>query len=97
MLLAFHPFQSNAATTKATATVTVSKSANEAEAAQAKVLMLRLNEINAMDKSTLNSSEKKNLRNEVRSIKDQLKDLGDGIYISVGAVIIILLLLIILL
>jgi hypothetical protein len=56
----------------------------------------RLNEIYAMDKSSLNSSEKKDLRKEVRTIKDQLRHQG-GIYLSVGAIIIIVLLLILLL
>ena len=56
----------------------------------------RLNEIYAMDKSSLNFSEKKDLRKEVRTINDQLRQQG-GIYLSVGAIIIIVLLLIILL
>ena len=64
---------------------------------QAQVLLSRLEEINAMDKSTLNSSEKKVLRKEVRQIKSQLRDIGGGVYLSVGAIIIIILLLILLL
>ena len=94
LLLAFQPFQLNAETTSPSSTLAVPK---PAESAEAKVLLLRLDEINSLDKSNLKPSEKKDLRKEVRSIKQQLKDLGDGIYISVGAVIIILLLLIILL
>jgi hypothetical protein len=65
--------------------------------AEVKALLLRLDEINAMDKSELKSPEKKDLRTEVRSIKHQLSEYGDGLYLSVGAIIIILLLLIILL
>jgi hypothetical protein len=65
--------------------------------AEAKALTLRLDEINAMDKSELKASEKKNLRKEVRSINHNLKTIGGGVYLSVGAVIIIVLLLIILL
>lgn len=49
-----------------------------------------------MDKSNLNSSDKRILRKEVRSIKQQLKEMSGGVYISAGALIIILLLLIIL-
>jgi hypothetical protein len=49
-----------------------------------------------MDKSELNSSEKKELRKEVRKINAELRSTGNGIYISVGAIIIILLLIIIL-
>lgn len=92
-LLTFQPLQSNAAN-KAPSEV-VSKPADEAKA---KALLLRLDEINAMDKSDLKSPEKSILRKEVRSIKNQLNELGGGgVYISVGAIIIILLLLIILL
>ena len=70
---------------------------NPMESAQAKVLINRLEEINALDKKGMASSEKKELRKEVRTIKRELNDLGGGVYISVGAIIIILLLLIILL
>ena len=69
----------------------------ETKTETAKALVLRLNEIKAMDKSQLSVTEKKELRREVKGIRGQLKDSGDGIYISVGAVIIILLLLILLL
>jgi len=61
-------------------------------------LNIRIHEINNMDKSNLNASEKKELRKEVQSMKKMIKHSGGGgIYISVGAIIIILLLLIILL
>ena len=65
--------------------------------AEVKVLLNRLDEIKAMDKSSLNSSEKKELRKEVRAIKAELKSTGNGIYLSVGAIIIVILLLILLL
>ncbi len=94
MLLAFQPYQSSAATVTTPITADAPK---PAESAEAKTLTLRLDEINAMDKSNLSSSEKKSLRKEVRSIKKQLSELGDGLYLSVGAIIIIILLLIILL
>jgi len=64
---------------------------------EVKVLLLRLDEIKAMDKSNLTSSDKKVLRKEVRAIKSTLRSTGNGIYLSVGAIIIIILLLIILL
>lgn len=67
------------------------------KSAKANALLIRLDGINAMDKSTMTSSEKKQLRKEVRSIKNQLGEIGGGVYISVGALIIIILLLIILL
>ena len=65
--------------------------------AEVKALLLRLDEIKAMDKSELNASEKKALRKEVRAIKTTLKSTGNGVYLSVGAIIIIILLLILLL
>ena len=65
--------------------------------AEVKVLLNRLDEIKSMDKSSLNSAEKKELRKEVRAIKAELKSTGNGVYLSVGAIIIIILLLILLL
>ena len=56
-----------------------------------------MNEIKAMDKSSLNSSEKKDLRMELKSMKKEMKHAQNGVYLSVGAIIIIILLLIILL
>ncbi|WP_339655432.1 hypothetical protein [Flavobacterium frigidarium] len=57
----------------------------------------RLEEIKEMDKSDLSRVEKKELRKEVRTIKADLKSTGNGVYLSVGAIIIIVLLLILLL
>jgi hypothetical protein len=68
-----------------------------AQAERTKQITDRLYEIKAMDKSSMSKSEKKSLRKEVRSMKQELRDGNNGIYLSVGAVIIILLLLIILL
>lgn len=65
--------------------------------AEVKIMLNRLDEIKAMDKSSLNSSEKKELRKEVRAIKAELKSSGNGVYLSIGAIIIIILLLILLL
>lgn len=93
-LLAFYPTQSKATTTVVPTTLAVE---NPAEAARAKTLLLRLDEIKAMDKSDLKSSEKRVLRKEVRAIKHELQTMGSGVYISVGAIIIIILLLILLL
>lgn len=68
----------------------------ESEAYAAK-LINRLEEIKAMDKSNMTRSEKKALRKEVRSIKEELKTAGGGVYLSIGAIIIIILLLILIL
>jgi len=94
MALTFQPLQSKAAANAASSSTSVSK---PAEAIEAKALLKRLNEINMMDKSTLNSAEKKNLRMEVLTIKHRLNSVGGGVYLSAGAIIIIILLLIILL
>jgi uncharacterized membrane protein YraQ (UPF0718 family) len=68
------------------------KSANELRAQE---LTNRLIQIRDMDKSTLTTSEKKELRKEVKEIKKEKR--RTGIYLSIGAVVIIVLLLIILL
>ena len=67
-----------------------------ANRAQATLLYNRLVAIKKMDKSQMSSSEKKELRTEVRSIRKQFKELAGGVYLSTAAVIIIILLLIIL-
>jgi hypothetical protein len=64
---------------------------------EVKVMVNRLEEIKAMDKSEMKSSEKKELRKEVRTIKRNLRSSHGGVYLSLGAVIIIVLLLVILL
>ena len=65
--------------------------------AHVQIQLDRLNEIKAMDKSDMTSSEKKALRKEVKVIKSSLRDSNSGIYLSVGTIIIIVLLLILLL
>ncbi|TVQ07217.1 MAG: hypothetical protein EA361_18655 [Bacteroidetes bacterium] len=70
-------------------------SAETAQTAYAYALEERLNQINDMDMSAMSSSEKNELRKEVRAIEKQQR--GGGIYISVGAAILIVLLLILLL
>lgn len=65
--------------------------------AEVKVMLDRLKEIKEMDKSNLTSSDRKELRKEVRTIKSNLKAAGNGVYFSVGAIIIIILLLILIL
>ncbi len=77
--------------------IAISSETKEKEAAEAEVLLNRLNEIKAMDKSNLSSMERKELRSEVKVTKERLKDIGGGVYLSVGAIIVILLVLIILL
>jgi|GEM_PF-1178912 len=62
---------------------------------QSKVLVTRLDELKAMDFSSLSFREKRAVKKEVRTIKRQLNSIeGRGLYLSAGAIIIIVLLLI---
>jgi hypothetical protein len=94
LLLAISPVQAKAAVTDPPSAIVIVK---PEESPEVKSLLLRLDEINAMDKTDLTSPEKKDLRVEVRDIKKQLSEADGGLYLSVGAIIIILLLIIILL
>ncbi|MEI7508444.1 MAG: hypothetical protein WCJ62_03165 [Flavobacterium sp.] len=96
ILLASFLFVSPTTTAAEKAPITAVTNANDVPA-DVKIMLSRLDEIKAMDKSALNASEKKVLRKEVRVIKSALRSSGNGIYLSVGAIIIIVLLLIILL
>jgi len=93
LMLALSPMQLNAKTEIKQETVVSSKSINQTEA---DALVVRLNEINDLDKSNLTKTEKSVLRNEVLSIQDQLAN-SPYIYISGGALLLIIILLIILL
>ncbi|MGV8945587.1 MAG: hypothetical protein ACOH1N_04105 [Lutibacter sp.] len=64
--------------------------------AEIQVMLNRLEEIKEIDKSDLSRAEKKELRKEVRAINTEIRSSNNGIYISVGAIIIILLLIILL-
>ena len=101
MLLLFAPTQLMAETGTKTVSTTTNATVKSDDAT---AMVVRLNEIKAMDISTLSSAEKRELRKEVRGIKSELKtnsesykNTGGGVYISVGAAIVIVLLLILLL
>ncbi len=79
------------------ASVVVIPSDSTTDAAIASKMMLRLNEIQTMDKTTLSTSDKKELRKELNKMKKQAGDLDKKVYLSVGAIIIIILLLILIL
>jgi hypothetical protein len=66
VLLSFTPTQLKAAEETKTVSVAAAKTIESTDAAQ----LARLEEIKAMDMSTLNRSEKKELRNEVKAIKN---------------------------
>jgi hypothetical protein len=61
------------------------------------VLLNRLKEIRDMDKSNLSRADKKSLRKEVKEIKTTMRTTSNGVYLSIGAIIIIILLLILIL
>ena len=65
--------------------------------AKVQALYDRLEDIKKIDKSEMTRLEKKTLRKEVRAIKSELRTTNNGVYLSIGAIIIIVLLLILLL
>lgn len=68
-----------------------------AENAKTEVLLNRLIEIRDMDKSNLSRADRKSLRKEVKEIKTTMRATSNGVYLSIGAIIIIILLLILIL
>ena len=72
----------------------VAERPTESEKVQA--MMDRLQEIKAMDRNLLTSNQRKDLRKEVREIKQEMRAVT-GVYLSIGALIIIILLLILIL
>jgi hypothetical protein len=66
------------------------------EKQSAQVLITRLFEIEKLEKSNLTIVEKNSLKLEVNKINTELKAIGDGIYLSLGTLVVILILLIIL-
>ncbi|MEQ8703813.1 MAG: hypothetical protein RIC19_07825 [Phaeodactylibacter sp.] len=94
VLLSFMPTPLRAVTENTSTSTPLNR---PVESPEAEALLNRLAEIDAIDKSELSPTEKKELRKEVRSIKKELREIGNGVYLSVGAIIIIVLLLILLL
>ncbi|WP_309641148.1 hypothetical protein [Flavobacterium sp.] len=88
------PIESNAMVTNTPTTPTNDKAISDESAAR---MINRLEEIKAMDRTSMNRETKRMLRKEVKSIKKELATAGRGVYLSVGAVIIIILLLILIL
>jgi predicted PurR-regulated permease PerM len=69
----------------------------EAESAEIKALIARVDEIKAMDKSSLSSSERKALRKEMRMMKRTVNHTqGSTVYVSGGLILLIVLLIILL-
>ena len=77
--------------------VRTTKPAKAVDHAKVAEIVKRLDEIKAMDKSALSSSEKKDLRKELKGLKKDMATARGGVYLSIGAIIIVILLLILLL
>ncbi len=92
--LTFNPLP---ATAEVPVTNSTSVDVTPAEKAKSAAILLRLQEIKNLDKANLSLTEKKALRKEVRSLKHEMKTTSNGVYLSVGAIIIIILLLILIL
>lgn len=68
----------------------------DVETAEVNALIARVNEINAMDKTTLTSTERVALRKELRALKKEANERSGGVvYISVGLILLIILLILI--
>jgi hypothetical protein len=65
--------------------------------AEIQVLVDRLEVIKTMDRSNMERSERKELRSEVREIKEEIKRNSGGVYLSIGALLLVIILLVLLL
>ncbi len=65
--------------------------------AKTQAMVLRLQEIKELDMSSLDRTEKRELKSEIREINKELKKNGGGVYLSVGALLVVIILLILLL
>jgi len=101
MLLCFVAFNSNAATVTDNNNATSKEAAANMTPQQKEVRLEEINarvqEIKAMDKSQLTKEDRRELRDELKSMKKESRAMGGGIYLSVGAIIIIILVLILIL
>jgi hypothetical protein len=94
LLFAFSPAVISASVTSGLPTVTdigINKSIS------INAINNRLSAIKDLDKSCLNAGERRCLRKEARSLRNQRRQLNDGVYLSGGAIILLVVLLIILL
>jgi hypothetical protein len=77
---------------------TIANMSKEQKEARMAIMKERVKEIKAMDKSKMTKQERKALRVELRNMNKEARSMGyNGVYISVGALIIIILLLILIL
>lgn len=68
----------------------------EAQKARVTEMENRLEEIKGMDFQSMSKDEKNDVREEMKEMKAEARATGNGVYLSIGAIIIIILLLILL-
>lgn len=88
-------FANESKTTKDNTAVPV-RTENKLSAEEVSRLTKRVEEIRDMDKSNLTVKEKRELRKELRTTKENVRRDGGYIYLSVGTVLLIILLVILL-
>ena len=72
----------------------LAKTENKLSAEEVAVLTKRVDEIRGMDKSEMTSTEKRELRKELKGIKENVRKNGEVIYISGGTLLLIILIII---
>jgi hypothetical protein len=73
------------------------KTENKLSAEELNRLTRRVEEIRDMDKSNLSATEKRELRKELKAIKESVKKQGGYVYIGAGTIILIIILVVLLL
>lgn len=73
------------------------KELTEAQQIRATEMKERLEEIKAMDFKSMSKGEIKSIKTEMKEMKEEAKKANNGVYLSLGAIIIIILLLILIL
>jgi predicted PurR-regulated permease PerM len=92
MIVIMSPVQASEITRPVT---TSALSTTDFETAEIKALIARVDEIKAMDKSSLSSSERKALRKEMRQMKRTVNHThGSTVYVSGGLILLIVLVII---
>ena len=72
----------------------LAKTENKLSAEEVAVLTKRVDEIRGMDKSEMTSTEKRELRKELKGIKENVRRNGEVIYISGGTLLLIILIIV---
>jgi hypothetical protein len=96
MMSASTAFASKTEVKSASKNSTVVITDNKLSAAEITVLTARVEEIRTMDKSNMTVAEKRELRNELKGIKENVRKDGGVIYIGGGTLLLIIILILIL-